>query len=119
MDIMYSLLSVLRCSGADRLDAARTLYAMSAAPDTRALMWQFDCVPLLVQLMHPSPALGGAAADAGAPPPPTDTDIAVLQHAADALLNMVAHQADDGKRQRELQILKWAQRLVRSQSGVT
>jgi hypothetical protein len=72
---------------------------MSGEPDTRALMWQFDCVPMLVTLMH------GEHLRRDVRTPPTPDDIDVLRNAADALLNMVAHHTTDDAKQ-HMEILK-------------
>jgi hypothetical protein len=68
MDVVYSLLSVLRTCN-DRVECARTLLMISRQVEARPLMRHCNCVPMLIQLMHPQQLLAR----------PTQADIEVVE----------------------------------------
>lgn len=100
MDLVFWLLSML--ANRDKEEMSKTLLALSSSQDSCIAMRKSGCVPLLVQILHESPA-GGDTEGQGVAPGCCSRE--AKSRASAALHNIIYSQQDEGQGRREMRVL--------------
>uniref|UniRef100_A0A3P8UJ35 APC regulator of WNT signaling pathway 2 n=1 Tax=Cynoglossus semilaevis TaxID=244447 RepID=A0A3P8UJ35_CYNSE len=100
VDLVFWLLSML--ANRDKEEMSKTLLALSSSQDSCIAMRKSGCVPLLVQILHESPA-GGDTEGQGVAPGCCSRE--AKSRASAALHNIIYSQQDEGQGRREMRVL--------------
>ncbi|XP_060890664.1 adenomatous polyposis coli protein 2 [Labrus mixtus] len=106
VEMVFWLLSML--ANRDKEEMSRTLLALSSSQDSCIAMRKSGCVPLLVQILHETPAGGSGETAAGGT---TGCSREAKSRASAALHNIIYSQQDEGQARREMRVLHMLEQI--------